>query len=596
MKPGNFFAELKRRNVYKVAVAYIVAGWALSQGIAQVFPVFDVPNWTIRLLVLLIILGLPVALVLAWMFELTPQGIQRTETADAMPVMARQKKHVWIFVVVISGLVSIGLFFLGRYSAGNKTASPAGISNKSIAVLPFVNMSAETGGADFSDGITEEILNALAQIPELKVAARTSAFQFKGKNLDLRRIGEALGVAYVLEGSVQRAGDDVRVTAQLIDARSGYHLWSEKYDRKLTNLFVMEDEISKAVAAQMQLTLGGDQQKPLVKTATADPQAHEFYLKGLARVTERGPGLTNAVEFFKQAIQLDPNYAAAWAGLGQAYELLPWYKLAPWPTSLTEAQQAAERALALDSQLAEAHTALANVLRDRMDFTDATKEYQSALERNPGSVETLNQYAQMLLRMGWFEEAAKQERTAVALDPLAPNPRNILAMILAAQHRYDEAIAEERVVVARSPNYTYARFDLAYLYLHESKFAEAEKEARAAAALVGEDPEVIATLIQAVADPAQRASALKLVTEGNVGRYDLRGMTDAVWYTLLGAYKEALESLKQWRAVTQEGQLFADTRILWKPAFDPIRGDERFEKIMKSAGLPAASPHPTNTP
>ena len=457
-------------------------------------------------------------------------------------------------------------------------------------------MSGSAANNDFSDGITEEILNALAQISGLKVAARTSAFQFKGKNVDLRRIGETLGVAYVLEGSVQRAGDDLRITCQLIDARSGYHLWSEKYDRKLTNIFAVEDEISRAIAAQMQVTLGNKREEPLVKPATADPQAHDFYLKGLARVTERGPALTSAVEFFKQAIALDPNYAAAWAGLGQAYELLPWYRLAPWEASLAEAQEAAQQALSVDPQLAEAHTALANVLRDRFDFTAATKEYQAALQRNPGSVETLNQYAQMLLRMGRFEEAEKQERTAVALDPLAPNPRYIMAIILAALHRYDEAIAEEKVVVTRSPNYTYARFDLAYLYLHESKFAEAEKEARAAAAQVGEDPEVIATLIRAVANPAQRASALKLVTEGKAGRYNLRGVTDAVWYALLGADTEARESLKQWLAVTQEGQLFADIPYLWKPAFDPLRGDERFQAIMKSAGLQTAPVHPEHTP
>jgi tetratricopeptide (TPR) repeat protein len=399
-------------------------------------------------------------------------------------------------------------------------------------------------------------------------------------------------VAYVLEGSVQRAGDDVRITTQLIDARTGYHLWSEKYDRKLTSVFAIEDEISKAIADQMQVTLGNKREEPLVKIATADPQAHEFYLKGLARMTERGPGLTNAVEFFKKAIELDSNYAAAWAGLGQACELLPWYKLAPWPTSLNQAQQAAERALALDSQLAEAHTALANVLRDRMNFADATKEYQAALERNPGSVETLNQYAQMLLRMGQFEEAAKQERTAVALDPLAPNPRYILALVLGDLHRYDEAIAEEKVVIARSPNYTYARFDLAYLYLYVSKYAEAEKEARAAAAQVGEDPEAIAALVRGVANPAQRAAALRLVTEGKIGRYALRGMTDAFWYSMLGEHEKALESLTKWLATTQEGQLFSDTPALWKPAFDPIRGDERFEKIMKSAGLPAAVVHP----
>jgi TolB-like protein/Flp pilus assembly protein TadD len=592
----NFFAELKRRNVFKVAVAYIVAGWALSQGIAQVFPVFDIPTWIIRSIVMLIVAGLPIACVLAWMFELTPQGLKRTEVADAMPGTARRKKRAWIYVVAIAGLFSIGLFFLGRYTAENKTRAVNDISNKSIAVLPFVNMSGNAANNDFSDGITEEILNALAQIAGLKVAARTSAFQFKGKNIDLRQIGEILNVAYVLEGSVQRAGDDIRITAQLIDARSGYHRWSEKYDRKLTSIFAIEDEISKAIAAQMQVALGNNREQPLVKAATADPQAHEFYLKGLARITERGPALNEAAEFFKQAIAVDPRYAAAWAALGQAYELLPWYKLAPWSTSLAQAQEAAQQALTLDPELAEAHTALANVMRDRFDFADATKEYETALARNPGSVETLNQYAQMLLPMGRFEEAAKQERMAVALDPLAPNPRHILSLVLGVLHRYEEAIAEEKVVSARSPNYAYARFQLAYLYLYTSNYAEAEKEARSAASQVGEDPEVIAALVRAVANPSERTSALKLVTEGKIGRYDLRGTTQAFWCSMLGAHEEAIEKLKQWLANSQEGELFSDTQILRQPAFDPLRGDERFQTIMKSAGLPTAPVHAEHAP
>jgi hypothetical protein len=207
VKIDNFFAELKRRNVYKVAVAYIVAGWALSQGIAQVFPVFDIPNWVIRTIVVMIILGLPVALVLAWMFELTPQGVKRTETADAMPEATRKKKYVWIYVVVIGAAISIGLFFLGRYSAGNTTASPAGITNKSIAVLPFDNLSGDPDNAYFCEGVQDEILTRLAKIADLKVISRTSTQHFKSAPDNLPQIAKQLGVAHIVEGSVQKASD-----------------------------------------------------------------------------------------------------------------------------------------------------------------------------------------------------------------------------------------------------------------------------------------------------------------------------------------------------------------------------------------------------
>src|SRR5213596_1864575 len=217
MNQRNFFAELKRRNVYKVGIAYIVAGWALSQGIAQVFPVFDVPNWIIRLIVLLIILGLPVALVLAWMFELTPQGIKRTEDVDLVAAAQQPKKRIWIFVVIIGALLSIGLFFLGRYSAGNTTASPAGITNKSIAVLPFDNLSRDPDNAYFAEGVQDEILTRLAKVADLKVISRTSTQHFKSAPDNLPQIAKQLDVAYIVEGSVQKAGDSVRVNVQLIN-------------------------------------------------------------------------------------------------------------------------------------------------------------------------------------------------------------------------------------------------------------------------------------------------------------------------------------------------------------------------------------------
>src|SRR6202166_3067499 len=316
----NFFAELKRRNVYKVAVAYIVGGWALSEGISQVFPVFDVSNGIIRLIVILIIAGLPVALVLAWMFEITPEGIKRTATADAMPASSKPKKYVWLYVVVIGAVVSIGLFFLGRYSAqptSGESGRPSGPSlpEKSIAVFAFENLSDDKNTAYFSDGITEEILNALAQIPNLKVAARRSAFQFKGSNLDLRKIGQVLGVANILEGSLQKAGDQVRINVQLVDAQNGLQAWSEKYDRKLDNVFAVEDEIAKAIATKLRVQLTGGGGQPLVPDSTSNSQAHELYLRGLTLLAARGPGLPEASDLFQQAVKLDAGYAQAWGAL-----------------------------------------------------------------------------------------------------------------------------------------------------------------------------------------------------------------------------------------------------------------------------------------
>ena len=247
MNPKTFFGELKRRNVYKVAVAYLVAGWALAQGLAQVLPVFSIPNWVIQLLVVLIVMGLPVALGLAWAFELTPEGLKRTETADAMPEATRKKKYVWIYVVVIGAAISIGLFFLGRYSAGNTTASRAGITNKSIAVLPFDNLSRDPDNAYFCEGVQDEILTRLAKVADLKVISRTSTQHFKSTPDNLPQIAKQLGVAHILEGSVQKANDQVRVNVQLINAMTDAHLWADTYDRKLTDIFAVETDIAKTL-------------------------------------------------------------------------------------------------------------------------------------------------------------------------------------------------------------------------------------------------------------------------------------------------------------------------------------------------------------
>src|SRR5207249_2147568 len=264
----NFFSELKRRNVYKVAIAYIVGAWALSQGIAQVFPIFDVPNWVIRLIVVLIIICLPIALVLSWMFEITPEGIKRTDAADA--VGQHSRGHTWIYIVVIAAAFSIGLFFLGRFSAGNKTASPAGISNKSIAVLPFDNLSRDPDNAYFAEGVQDEILTRLAKVADLKVISRTSTQHFKSAPENLPEIAKQLGVAHILEGSVQKASDQVRVNVQLINALTDAHLWGDTYDRKLTDIFAVETEIAKTIADTLQAKLSGSEKTAISKTSTKE--------------------------------------------------------------------------------------------------------------------------------------------------------------------------------------------------------------------------------------------------------------------------------------------------------------------------------------
>ena len=243
MNSHNFLAELKRRNVYKVAVAYAVVGWLLIQVATQVFPFLEIPNWAIRLVILSTAIGFPVALIIAWAFELTPEGIKRTEDADAAG--QHSQGHVWISVVAIAAALSLGLFFLGRYTAGSKTEIPNDIASKSIAVLPFENVSEDKAFVFFADGVQDEILTDLAKIADLKVISRTSVMQFKNKTAaKISEIAQALKVSHVLEGTVQRFGNRVRVSAQLIDGRSDAHIWAEKYERDLADVFAIQNEIA----------------------------------------------------------------------------------------------------------------------------------------------------------------------------------------------------------------------------------------------------------------------------------------------------------------------------------------------------------------
>src|SRR5437667_3520783 len=277
MNPKIFFAELKRRNVYKVAVAYAVVGWVIAQIATQIFPFLEIPNWFVRLVIVLIAIGFPIALVIAWAFEATPEGIKRTEVADAMPVSPanRQKKHAWIYVVVIAAAISVTLFFLGRYTAGNKTAETRSneLSTKSIAVLPFDNLSRDPDNAFFAEGVQDEILTRLAKVADLKVIARTSTQKFKSAPTDLREVAKQLDVTNILEGSVQKANDQVRVNVQLINALTNSHLWAEIYDRKLTDIFAVESDIAKTIADALQAKLTGSEKPMISAQPTSDTTA-----------------------------------------------------------------------------------------------------------------------------------------------------------------------------------------------------------------------------------------------------------------------------------------------------------------------------------
>src|SRR5438477_4568467 len=482
MNASNFLAELKRRNVYKVAVAYAVAGWALSQGIAQVFPVFDVPNWAIRMIVLLIVLGFPVAVVFAWFFEITPEGVKRTEVADAMPKVAIQKKRAWIYVVVISGLLSIGLFFLGRYTASSVTSGEGGrpggpsLPQKSIAVLPFDNLSEEKGNAYFAEGIQDEILTRLAKVADLKVISRTSTQHFKSAPDNLPQIAKQLGVMHILEGSVQKANDQVRVNVQLINAMTDAHLWADTYDRKLTDIFAVESEIAKTIAETLQARLTGSEKHLMAKTPTANPEAYELYLKGRFFWNKRtAAGLRRAIDYFDQAISKDPRYALAFAGLADSYLLLPVYGAAAHRDPIPPAKAAARKALDLDDALAEAHASWGRILSGYdFAFDQAIAEFERAIELNPNYATARHWLSNTALAArAEFDRAFVEGKHAVELDPLSMINNADLGNTYFYARRYDEAVSAVRKAIEIDPSSHLAHYYLGEILQQKGQPAEA---------------------------------------------------------------------------------------------------------------------------
>src|SRR6516165_3710958 len=321
MNPKIFFGELKRRNVYKVAVAYAVVGWLLIQVATQGFPFLEIPTWMIRLVILLTALGFPVALIIAWAFELTPEGIKRTEVADAERHHSRG--GVWIAVVVVAAVLSLGLFFIGRYTAPKVTRTSESLA-KSIAVLPFENLSRDPDNAYFADGVQEEILTRLAKIADLKVISRTSTQRYQSKPSNLAEIAKQLGVGNILEGSVQKVADQVRVNVQLVNGQTDSHLWAETYDRKLTDIFGVETDIAKGIAESLQAKLTGREEQALAVKPTRNVEAYDAYLRALAFEARSSASsylsysrdlIEKAIGFYERAVQLDPNFAVAWARL-----------------------------------------------------------------------------------------------------------------------------------------------------------------------------------------------------------------------------------------------------------------------------------------
>ena len=579
MKIDNFFAELKRRNVYKVAVTYAVVGWLLIQIATQVFPFLDISNWAIRLMILLIATGFPIALLIAWAFELTPEGIKRTEDVD-QPVKGTARHRTWIYVSLVGAALSVGLFFIGRYSATTKQSGATEIPDKSIAVLPFLDLSQAKDQEYFCDGISEEILDALAKVEGLRVVSRTSSFAFKGRNTDVAEIGQKLGVRTVLEGSLRRDGNRIRVTAQLINAGDGFHIWSDTFERELQGVFALQDEITRSIVDGLKIKLA----VAPTQRARPSPEAHDDYLRGLYLSNRSDEAsLRESLIWFERALEKDRNLARAWTGIAKAWLWLADAYVRPLE-AYPKVKEAALRSLALDEQDAEAHCYLGEVKRilDR-DPAGEEAEVTRALVIDPNSAVAHLFRSILRAAQGDFESAAKESEAAEKLDPLSPIIVNTAVAHYAAAGRFDDAITTANRMLQVDPNYVYVSPTLAFAHRAKGDWAEAAAIYEKAQEQTHSPSYGLAMCYAKMGRTAEARRILDQLIELSRQQYVAADRVAAI-YVALGEPDEAFRWME--RAFDEHSAPFYSH--LCFPDFRPLRDDPRFADLLRRVGLDAA--------
>jgi TolB-like protein len=550
--------ELRRRNVFRVAIAYVLLGWAVLQGADFLLDLAGAPEWVMRVFAIAGLVGFPFALFFAWAFELTPEGVKREKDLDRSQSIAPQtgkrlnRVIIGLLLLVIVLMAVERVFVVGETDTDSAPLATA--AAPSIAVLPFVNMSADPDNEYFSEGVAEEILNVLARIPELKVTARTSAFSYKGSEATVAQIARELGVNHVLEGSVRKAGSQVRVTAQLIEAGNDFHLWSETYDRELDDIFAIQDEIAQSIAEALRVRLLPAADQPNL-TGTTNLEAYQLYLQGVNLWHLRtGESLEQALTLFAQSIALDPGFARAHAYLALAWGVITDYTDRPLTETLPATQAAAEAALALDPDSVEAATALIQPL---LAESPAALELliergRQLIARNPGFATSHQWHATNLLNAGFVEEAAAAYRTGLDLDPRSRIIHQNLAMLQVVQGRFDEAANLLENLDEIAPDYwdgVLARF---LLYLVSGQREAAEAAGNRLAGILGRTRNTVPLYLDLFFTPdRQAAAAAEILTfpRGNWWGPDNPSLIDeyALPFALAaaGVHDEALSALRQ---------------------------------------------------
>lgn len=575
-KIQRFFGELQRRHVTRVAAAYAVAAFVIMQAVTTFFPALKLPEWCVTLIAVLCVVGFPVALVAAWALDLTPDGVRWTDSDRSAPNRWNRLTVAAAALIITSVL---GAFALTRISK-------AGPSVNAIAVLPFDNWSGNRENEYFSDGITDDVLTQLARIDGLKVISRTSVMQYKGGKKPIAQIANELRVGAVLEGSVRRSGNKVRIVAQLIDATNDHHLWAETYDRDISDIFEVQSEIATDIAAALRTKLTPQKRAELKRVAShsTDPLAYEEYLRGLEGAAQNDRTRSN--EHFMRALSIDPKYAPAHAALARNYYFQAFLAAKPAREAFPLVKQSAVRALQLDEEQADAHATYGLYLMHYdFDFRAADREFRRALELAPANAQVHHDYAHYLLAMGRTAESAAESVRAAELDP-----NNTMLQACAGWHRfadshYSAAIEGARKALMMMPNMFWPEIILGWGQEESRDFAGAIKSLRNAVAHSEQRPFAKAALAYALARDGQRAEAAALLREleqpdntAYVSAYDV-----AAVHAGLGNRARALD----WLAKAKQERSSFLVFIGWDPRFADLRADARYRQLIREIGLPS---------
>src|SRR6476469_2371506 len=584
MNPRTFLAELKRRHVYRVAIAYGVVAWLLIQVATQVFPFFEIPNWIVRLVVLVSVLGFPISLIIAWAFEMTPQGMKREEEIAPNEYIPQWRTRKFAALIVTIAMLATGVLMLQLVRS--KPTSPAQItaaampSQKSIAVLPLLNESGDPGDEYFSDGLSEELIAALAQVRGLKVIGRSSSFRFKDKKEESKAIGEKLGVSTLLEGTVRKQGDQVRIVAELINAADGSELWSRTFDRELKDMFAVQSEIAMAVATSLELTVLGANEKSAQNAATKSVEAHNAYLQGHFYFERRNlEDYRKSVGFFDQAIHLDPGYALAYAERSEAWawigDLSSEKQKEAWAAAGTDA----EKAVAIDPHLAEAHAALGWVrFFIEWKFAEGLAELGRVQELSQWNPTANDLMERVVVSLGQFQEAEKLARQAIELDPLAYQARTSLARILFTEGKLDEAEASARKAAELQPAAAGNHRWQVFVAIQRGDGEAALREARL------EPNEGYRRFELALADytRGERRAADEALAELIAKDRDFLAYQVAQVYAWRGENDKAFE----WLQVSLDTHDTGTVSLLIDPLLRGLQHDPRYKSLLTKIGLP----------